>query len=58
MSQPQARLQRQLFEEPTAVPAVRLPLEVQQQLRQALVQWMQAVIKIIREEGDDEQDQR
>ena len=58
MSQPQARLQRQLFEEPPAVPIVRIPLEVQQQLRQAMVQWMQAVIKIIREEGYDEQDQR
>lgn len=58
MPQPQSRLQRQLFEDPAAVPTVRLPLEVQQQLRQALVQWMQAVIKIIREEGDDEQDQR
>jgi len=43
-----------MFEEPPAVPAILLPLEAQQQLRQALVQWMQAVIKIIREEDDDE----
>jgi hypothetical protein len=58
MPQLRARLQRQLFEEPPAVPAVRLPLEVQEQLRQALVQWMQALAKTIREEDDDEQDHR
>ncbi|MGI8743245.1 MAG: hypothetical protein ACR2NN_11875 [Bryobacteraceae bacterium] len=54
MPQSQARRQRQLFEEPAAVPAVRLPLDVQEQLRQVLVQWMQALAKIIREEDDDE----
>jgi hypothetical protein len=37
-----------------AAPAVRLPLDVQQQLRQALVQWMQALAKMIREEDDHE----
>jgi hypothetical protein len=58
MPQPRARCQRQLFEEPPAVPAVRLPLDVQQQLRHALVQWMQALAKMIREEDGDEQDQR
>jgi hypothetical protein len=58
MSQPSASRQQQLFEEPPAVPAVRLPLDVQQQLRQALVQWMQALAKMIREEDDDEQDHR
>lgn len=42
--------QRQLFEEPLAAPAVRLPLDVQERLRQALVQWMQALAKTIREE--------
>ncbi len=42
--------QRQLFEEPPAAPAVRLPLEVQQRLRQALVHWMQALVKTIREQ--------
>jgi hypothetical protein len=31
---------------------------VQQQLRQALIQWMQALAKTIREEDDDEQDHR
>jgi len=58
MPQPRARGQQELFEEPHAVPAIRLPLDVQQQLRQALVQWMRALAKMIREEGDDEQDHR
>ncbi len=58
MPQPRAKCRQQLFEEPHAVPAVRLPLDVQQQLRQALVQWMQALAKMICEEGDDEQDRR
>jgi len=31
---------------------------VQQQLRQAMVQWMQALAKTIYEEGGDEQDHR
>jgi hypothetical protein len=31
---------------------------VQQQLHQALVQWMQALAKMIREEDDREQDYR
>ena len=55
MTQMRARRQRQLFDEAPAVPpVVRLPLDVQDQLRQALVQWMQAVAKRIHEEGDDE----
>ena len=54
MPQPQAKLQLDLFDEPPALPGARLPLEVQQQLRQVLVQWMQAVAKIIREENNDE----
>ena len=58
MPQRRARCQQELFEEPTAVPAVRLPLDVQEQLRQALVQWMQALAKMIREEDDREQDHR
>ena len=58
MPQTRVRRQQQLFEEPPAVPDVRLPLEVQQQLRQALVQWMQALAKRIHEEDDDEQDHR
>jgi hypothetical protein len=35
---------------------VRLPLDVQQQLRQAMVQWMQSLAKVISEEESDEQD--
>jgi hypothetical protein len=58
MLQPRARRQRQLFEEVPAVPAVRLPLDVQEQLRQALVQWMQALAKMMHEEDGDEQDHR
>lgn len=54
MPQPRARRQRQLFEGPPAVPAVRFPLDVQEQLRQALVQWMQALAKMIHEEDGDE----
>jgi hypothetical protein len=57
MPQPRAARQRQLFEEPPAAPAVRLPVDVQERLRQALVQWMQALAKTIREqEVGDEQD--
>jgi len=58
MPQFRATRQAQLFEEPPTVPVLRLPLEVQQQLRQALVQWMQALVKMIREEDGDEQDHR
>jgi len=57
MPQPRAARQRQLFEEPAAGPAARLPLDVQERLRQALVQWMQALAQTIREqEVGDEQD--
>ena len=58
MQQPRARCQQELFQEPPAVPAVRLPLDVQQQLRQALAQWMQAQAKMTREEDDNEQHHR
>jgi hypothetical protein len=48
--------QRQLFEEEVpAVPVrVQLPLSVQEQLRQALTQWMQALAKRMHEEGGHE----
>jgi len=51
-----AKPQRQLFEEEVpAVPVrVQLPLSVQEPLRQALRQWMQALAKRIQEEGDNE----
>jgi hypothetical protein len=54
MPQPRARRQRQMFEEAPAVPAVRLPLDVQEHLRPALMQWMQALAKMIQKEGGDE----
>jgi hypothetical protein len=43
-----------MFEEAPAVPSVRLPLDVQEQLRQALVQWMRALAKMIHKENGDE----
>jgi hypothetical protein len=58
MPQFRAERQRQLFEEPPVAPAVRLPRDAQERLRQALVQWMQALAKTIREEAGDEQDHR
>jgi hypothetical protein len=59
MPQLQAGRQRQLFEEPPTVPLVRLPLDVQERMRQGLVQWMQALAKTIRDkEAGDEQDHR
>jgi hypothetical protein len=59
MPQLRAGHQRQLFEELPTVPAARFPPNVQDQLRQALVQWMQALAKTMRkEEYDDDQDHR
>ena len=58
MQQPRAKYQRQLFEEPSAVPAVGFPRDVQDRLRQALAQWLRAVVKRMREEAGDEQDHR
>ena len=58
MRQSAAKYQRQLFEEPRAVPAVRFPRDVQEPLRQALVQWLRAAAKRMREEDGDEQDHR
>ena len=51
-----AKPQRQLFEEevPAAPVRVQLPLSVQEQLSQALRQWMQALAKRIHEEGGNE----
>jgi hypothetical protein len=47
--------QRLLFEEePPAVPAAHLPMEVKRELLQALTQWMQLVIRGTRKEGSDE----
>jgi len=58
MQQSRAKYQRHLFEETRAVPAVRFSRDVQEALRQALVQWLQAVAKRMREEASDEQDHR
>lgn len=51
-----AKPQRPLFEaEVPAVPVrVQLPGSLQEQLRQALRQWMQALVKRIHEEGGNE----
>ena len=54
---PRAR-QRQLFEEAPAAPTARLPPKVQEQLRQALTHWMQALARTRREEDAREQDHR
>lgn len=47
-------LQRLLFEEPPEAPAAHLPTNVQRDLRQALAQWMQMVIRTTRKEDSDE----
>ena len=47
--------ERQLFEEaPAAHARLHLPVSVQEQLRQTLVQWMQALAKSIHKEAGDE----
>jgi len=53
MPQLRVRRQRQLFEEPPTVPVMRFPPNVQDQLRQALVQWVQALAKTIQKEEHD-----
>ena len=58
MQQSPAKYQRQLFEEPRAVPAVRYPRDAQESLRQALTQWLRAVAKRMRAEDSDEQAHR
>jgi hypothetical protein len=58
MPQVRIRQQRQLFEKPLPALGVRLPLEVKEQLRQILAQWMQVHARTIRMEVGDEQDHR
>lgn len=58
MTQPRPGHQRQLFQDAPKVLAVRLPPDVQEQLREALVQWMQTTAKRIHEEDGNEQDHR
>lgn len=58
MPQVRTRQQRQLFEEPLPALGVHLSLEVKEQLRQILAQWMQVQARTIRMEVSDEQDHR
>jgi hypothetical protein len=58
MQQSPAKYQRQLFEEPRAVPTVRFPRDVQESLRQVLEQWLRAVAQRMRAEDSDEQAHR
>ena len=55
MPQIRVRRQRQLFEQQPAAPAACLPPDVQAQLRQVLVHWLQALAKAIHEQesGDE-----
>ncbi len=50
--------QRQLFEQAPTVPVVHLPVEVQEQLKDALVLWLRALAKTRNQEHGDEQDHR
>lgn len=50
----QQRRQRQLFEDPPAAPAVNLPPSVREELRRALVQWIEALAQTIGKEQSDE----
>ena len=54
MQRARVRYPQDLFEEPPDVRAVQLPPEVQERLRQALAQWMQALAKMLRKEDGDE----
>ena len=47
--------QQELFGEPPAVPGVRLPPELQEQLRQALAQWIRSLASTIREKGEGDE---
>ncbi len=58
MPQPRVRRQGNLFEEPPVTPAVQLPRAKQEQLRQELVRWLQAMARAIRVEDGCEQDHR
>lgn len=56
MPQLRIRRQRQLFEEALPALGVRIPLEVEEQLRRTLAQWMQVQTMKIHKEVGDEQD--
>ena len=50
--------QQALFTDPPASPPARLPPDIHDQLRRALVQWLRAVGAAIAEERTDDGDQR
>jgi hypothetical protein len=50
--------QRVLFEDAESPPLPQLPPDIQAQLLQQMVLWMQAVVATINEEASDEQDYR
>jgi hypothetical protein len=55
---PRQKAQRVLFEDAEFPPLPPLPRDLQAQLLQQMVQWMQAVAVAINEEARDEQDHR
>lgn len=55
---PRPRTQRVLFEDTESLPLPDLHRDLQVQLFQQMVQWMQAVAVAINEEEHDEQDHR
>jgi hypothetical protein len=56
MQQRRVKRQKELFEPTPAVVTLQLPKEIQEQLRQSLVQWMQSLGKGLGKEASDEQD--
>jgi hypothetical protein len=50
--------QAMLFEDAESTPVPQLPQDVQMQLLQQMVQWMQTVALAINKEAHDEQDHR
>lgn len=55
---PRTMAQTLLFEDTESTPLPQLPQDVQIQLLQQMVQWMQAVTVAINREQSDEQDHR
>jgi len=55
---PLTMAQTVLFEDAESIPLPPLQQDVQAQLLQQMVQWMQAVAVAINKEADDEQDHR
>jgi hypothetical protein len=55
---PRPMAQTALFEDAESTPLPQLQQDVQIQLQQQMVQWMQAVALAINEEEHDEQDHR